>query len=339
MGIVSKFKVYSWRDEMRGLAREKGVGPRELCEYLGEPVKDKPAFWSKMPHKRETFIGIGMALKLPLEDINRWIAKYGDKKKLYVKDVIRDLAWVYLINANVNDTESDTNYYQKYEICRDLIDEVYDAIWQENIAIYVETVNLDAKISDIEYDHEFSGLVKFIRENLGAINTAYARPRRILSKYVDEILRVLNENSEVEWCLNSLRGEYLNDSMINYLTGDPNEINVIDRKTRKKTSGVKMIPSAKRTHIDLCVALGMTTEDINDYLEQMGYAAIDASDESVKRLIEILDEFEEDNPLVRKFKKQRIYGRLYKVKPITKEEELQAVKAMLGLRNKLVSVY
>lgn len=324
------YKLNAWRLEFRTLAKMQGKTPRMLCEYLGSALSEKPSFWMKMPLRREMFIGLGMALKQPCNVINRWITVYGDKKKLYVKDVMSDLVWIYLIEANCRDKETDINYYQMYEETSALIEQAYLDVWRAETGPAEDTYNLERSMDRVEYSHEHLEIVKFVERHMSDINTAYQKPRRMLRTYVDAIVDVLNENESVEWNLSRLRG-YLDDSMVNYLAGNPDIINVIDKKTRVMTPVFKTMPATKEAHVRLGIALGMTEPDINRYLELMGYAPLSEIEPEEYRLINILNRWEENNTEQRDFKKEYIYHEDIEA-PLTSKARLAAVDQMLSLK-------
>ena len=96
------YTLRSWRNTLDHLAKETGISLAEVSEYIGAACSDgTPGFYSKMPRKRSTFIGIGMAFRQPVCVINQWITEYARKRKLYVKDISEDLVWLYLINASL----------------------------------------------------------------------------------------------------------------------------------------------------------------------------------------------------------------------------------------------
>lgn len=331
-GRYNPYKLNGWRLEFRTLAKVHGMTPSMLCEYLGLSVSDKPSFWMKMPMKREIFIGLGMALKQPLNVINRWITIYGDKKKLYVKDIMSDLVWIYLIEANCRDMNSDINYYKKYESVRSVIESVYLDIWREEQTNIEETYEVEKSMENIEYSEAHIDISRFVERHIGDITSAYSKPRHMLRDYVEAIVKVLDEAEEVKWNLSRLRG-YLDDSMVNYLAGDPDYFNVIDRKTKTMTPVFKTMPVTKEAHVRICMALGMTEYDINKYLELMGYAPLSEAEPVEKQLISVLGNWENNHSLQRTFKNQCIYGiNTPEQNELTLEEQVSAVEQILELR-------
>ena len=178
-------KSKAWRRELDLLVRDTGTSLEEVCSYLNITYSGKIGFYNKVPKKRNVFIGIGMAFKLPLDRINEWIVCYGEKKKLYSKDILEDLVWIYLINSNYADKDSGTNYYSLYEECRRSVWETYNNIWNEYISNDEGTVSIGKKISEVAYDKEFKGLREFIMANMDGFKTAYAKPRAMLLDYVN----------------------------------------------------------------------------------------------------------------------------------------------------------
>ena len=91
--FFSGYRLKQWQKELRKYMGRTGVSEKEICEYAGLVYSDAAVFYNRLPKKRETYIGVGMALGQPLDTINRWIRKYGKKRELYVKDITADLVW------------------------------------------------------------------------------------------------------------------------------------------------------------------------------------------------------------------------------------------------------
>lgn len=324
------YRLNCWKKEIKSLAKEMNMTAMDICRYIGAPESSEPRFWTKLPKQRDYYIAIGMCLKQPLYVINSWIKKYANKRKLYTKDMFSDLIWIHLINANYNDRASNVNYYNLFESTRDAVEKIYEKLWNDKAGINLETVNLDEKLDQVEYDDEYVQLVRFVEENFDCFKYAYVKPRKLLDDYLKHILRTLNEQTGEKWNLNQMR-IYLDDSMINYLSGDYSTYNVIDRYSKSKTQKNKKIPTFKKTHIELCLALGMTYTDVNRYLNLMGYANLDPTDKDESKLINLLVKWEVAHPL------QRLYKNVYLSEnnsgmSIDGHDELEAVKEMLSLR-------
>ena len=158
----------------------------------------------------------------------------------------------------------------------------------------------------------------------------------MLSDYVNAIVATRKLSGETDTdSFGSLRG-WLDDSMINYLAGTSDTINVSDRKTRYLTSNLKSVPKSKKTHISLALALGMGKDEINHYLELMGFSPLEEDDPDEACLIQALDQWDGRHPLQRKFKEKHFEGCAVDMKP---EQELAAVKEMLSLRQELQQEY
>ena len=89
--FFSNYRTKKWKQELKEIIENTGITFEDICDYIDIEYSSRPGFYKKLPKNRRTYIGIGMACKLPLETINRWIVKYGGKRKLYVKDVLNDL--------------------------------------------------------------------------------------------------------------------------------------------------------------------------------------------------------------------------------------------------------
>ncbi len=331
--------IRSWRTELDRLAAETGITFRAVCDYTGMAYNENEiAFYTKMPKRRSSFIGIGMAYHQPLDVINDWIMRYGGRKKLYAKDISEDLVWIYLINANAADPDTDRNYFQLYEKCQEVAFATWQQLWDEITIGSVSTADVEIQLENVDYDDDFKGLKDFIIDHMDSFKTAYVKPRRMLDRYVDQILETCGSCPEKTGIrnINDLRG-WLDDSMITYLFGNTETINTIDPKTRKKTIRIKRVPKNKRTHIALCLALGMSVDEINVYLTLMGYSPLAEETEGEKTLIEMLKEWEKRFPLPGLYKKLH-FGGSRKVR-LTPADELHAVEDMLTLRQTLKTFY
>jgi len=319
--FFSNYRIKRWKQELKNLHDKTGISFEYVCRYMGAEILEMPGFYRKVPKLKETYIAIGMAYKLPLSTINRWLVKYGGKKKLYVKDVLNDLIWVYLINANFADKSSDVNYYNKFEECRELIEEIYVKMNSEISDDDIDTADMDEIADNVLFDSEYLSLKKFVKDNIASFNSAYTKVKNFLNGYIENILKVKNDNrlQTRKWTLNSLRG-YLDDSMINYIT-----------------SGIKYVPKNKRIHIATALALGMTTEDIDEYLELLGYAPLDGTYLEEGLLINMLEKWEEEHPEQRTFKERHIYNRVNT--EMDPNDEIKAIDDMLKLRSEIKEVW
>lgn len=334
---LKNFRIRKWRYELKNLSKETGITLKEVCAYMEIEEKDYPGFYKKLPKMRNTFIGIGMAYGQSLDTINRWITEYGMKRKLYVKDILNDLIWIYLINANQRDRTSDTNYFLLFSECRDEIGKLYDEIWNVDSETHEDTSDLESGVKSVCFDNHYSSFKTYVRENMNSFRTAYIKPRKYLNDYVVEILRVKNAVMDEghRWTLNSLRG-WLDDSMINYLSGSYEYINALDRE-KNMTPGFKHIPKNKKAHISICLALGMSIDAIDEYLIMMGYHPLDAVDSDEGQLINLITRWDDKHPEQLVFKEKYFNDRKDII--LSLEEELKAVNDMLFLREDLKEQY
>ena len=334
-------RTSDWKKEIDALTEATGISKEEVCEYLDIQYQKGIGWYRKLPRRREMFIGIGMGFKQDLAVIDDWIVRYGDKQRLYPKDLLSDLIWIYLINSNHKDQTSSLNYYQLYDRCKARVRETYIELWNEYIQNSHGTASVEEALGSVEYDEEFQDLRAFIIDNMDSFKTAYSRPRTMLGRYVQAILGVYttaNEGKEVP--INFLRG-YLDDAMINYLTGDTDKINVLDMKSRGRTAARKPIPKLRKTHISLCLALGMVAGEVDHYLDLMGYAPLDKTVEDEGRLLRTLGRWEKRHELVHMFKIRYIEGDPDEGEEpdMDDEQRLQASSDMLMLRSDLEYEY
>ena len=336
--MMDNRKVTQWQKELKQLSNDTGITFDDVCHYIGVEYSHDIGFYIKLPMKRRTIIGIGMAFKQPLEKINHWITYYGMKRRLYSKDVCEDMIWIYLIERNVNDPGREINYFNMYDICQEAAFETYMTFWNDLIGISEDTVDMDRRLKEIALSSEICDIRKFVINNIDSFKTAYAKPRKLLAQYLECIRKanVVSRNSGRSDSLISLRG-WLDDSMINYLSGSPETIHVTDKITRQRSPRVKKIPKGRKFHITTALALGMTRRDIDQYLELMGYITLSEDNEEDNILIKALDKWESEHPLQRKFKDKYINGDdSIQLEP---EEKRQAVSDMLMLRQELRDQY
>ena len=303
-------KACEWRKILDDLLEENGKDLKWLCEYIGSAYNETSvSFYEKLPKRRSTYIGIGMAFHQPVEVINDWITRFTDKRKLYVKDISEDLVWLYLIKVNQERADETANYYKRYEECQSIAYAAYCEVWDDVLQSGFGTADVEVKLDKAEHDCDFKGLRQFIVSNIDSFKTAYNRPRTYLSRYQRALFSVkTDEQGKTSFSnLNGMRG-YLDDSMINYLSGDAATINTVDRKSRTRTLNIKHVPKNRKFHISLCLALGMTIPDINYYLELMGFKPLDPENRQEQILIRLLEQWETDHPLQRRFKEKMVYS-------------------------------
>lgn len=306
--LFHKLSLVRWKDELTMLSAKTGIELAQVCDYLGLTYQRDIGFYAKIPRRRRVMIGIGMAYKLPLEEINRWLVQYGNHMRLYAKNMKEDLVWIYLISKNCEDHSSDINYYKLYESCLEQVDEIYQQYWMDATGLKLDTQGVERSVKKLPFDPAFAGLKGFVIDHVEDLRQAYIHPRKLLQRYTSNILRTrsgLENTGSME--MNSLRG-FLDDSMINYLSGSSETIHVLDMKTGKRSARIKAVPRRKKTHITMCLALGMTEEDINEYLDLMGYGALDADDPEERMLLKMLQLWESEHPQQRRYKKQYIYA-------------------------------
>ena len=299
---TSKYDLRSWQELLDGLEKETGITKKDVCDHIGSKYNgSETSYYVKLPRSRKTFIGIGMAYKQPLDVINKWILNYSDKRRIYVRDISEDLVWAYLINANLSD-DSGKNYYSAYDEYQAVAHAVFRERWDEIILGHQDTKGIEILLGQNDYSDEYDGIKAFVAEHMDAFKTAYDKPRRFLESYIDTILISHEEECATRKfkSINAMRG-FLDDSMINYISGSSETINVIDKKSRKRSVKIKHIPKGRDYHINLCISLGMTEKEINKYLELMGYSKL-GSFRNDDQLLEYLDKWENDHIAQRRYK-------------------------------------
>ena len=342
--FFSGYRIKRWRAELRTLVRETGISIEDVCDYLDLTYNRDIGFMAKLPKKRSMYIGIGMAFGQSVETINRWLTKYCMRQKLYAKDISEDLIWIYLIQANEQDRmaggdiKTSVNYFRLFDDCAAKTYTVYCQLWNDIVEHTMGTDQVSRALSDVSFDEEFEGLGQFVADHMDAFKTAYVKPRKMLSQYVDMILTNIqaDEGARGRVPLNTMRG-YLDDSMINYLSGTTETVNVLDRKSGQRTMNIKQIPKSRKTHIAVALALGMISTEVDEYLELMGFTPLDATSQEEGILINFLSQWEQTHTLPQKLKQKMIDEDASVI--ITDEERAKAVQEMLLLRQDLNNMY
>ncbi|MBQ3291435.1 MAG: hypothetical protein IJH43_03535 [Mogibacterium sp.] len=342
--MIESRKLKQWQKELNNLCLETNNTLKDICDYLDLTYQRDIGFYVKIPKKRRMFIGIGMALCQPVEVINNWITHYGNKSRLYSKNLTEDLIWIYLIECNLKQNscadgeKAVRNYYREYDAFQQVAFETYMAVWTDLISGSQDTSDLDNRLAEIGEEGGFEELKNFVIKNIDSFKTAYAKPRRMLATYRDCILSTNGKSSSKGHSdsLISLRG-WLDDSMINYLSGSPETVNVTNVRTGERVPDVKQIPKSRKSHIAISLALGMATGEIDQYLELMGYLPLNKEDPDDQILITELEKWETEHPLPRLYKEKFINGNVNI--ELNEEDEQQAVSEMLMLRQELRASY
>lgn len=336
--LNSMHKLRRWKRILDQLSEETGVSLKEVCDYMQSSYNEAGvSFYVKLPKSRKSYIGIGMAFHQSVDVINNWITEFASKRRLYAKDISEDLVWIYLINANLNNLDN-INYFLRYEEYQSVAYAVFCERWDEIVLKYEDTADVEISLGQAEFGPEYDGIKSFVATHMDAFKTAYSKPRSYLDKYVTGIIETCRRNpaNKTIKSLNSMRG-YLDDSMINFLSGSSDTINVVDRKTGKRTINIKHVPKGRKKYISLCLSLGMTIDDINHFLDLMGYAPLNMLDKEEGRLMTFLTDWEHRHLVQREFKKKNIDGDATVI--LTDAEEFEAVDSMLQLKSDLIEEY
>lgn len=334
---TSQYNIRTWQEMLDGLEKETGITKADVCDSMGSKYNGpETSYYVKLPRSRKTFIGIGMAYKQPLDVINEWILNYSDKRRIYARDISEDLVWAYLISANLSD-DSGKNYYAAYDEYQAVAHAVFRERWDEIIMGHQDTKGVEILLGQNDYSGEYDGIKAFVAENMDAFKTAYDKPRSFLESYIDTLL-IRHEGDSAAGkfkSVNAMRG-FLDDSMINYISGSSQTINVIDKKSRKRSVKIKHIPKGRDFHIGLCISLGMTEKEISEYLKLMGYSKL-GSFRNDDQLLECLDKWETGHTAQRRYKDVRFWKD--SDDELTPELTERALEEIVFMKNEIKEMY
>lgn len=294
-----RYRTEAWKKEISLLLKEKGKTEKDLIKYLyPEKTSGKSILISKRPKKRDVYIGIGLYLRQSEEKINEWIVRFSEKKTLYIKDCFADdLAWKYLIKASRESHEAGINYYKMHEEVKDIIIREYERLChvrQDNIqgiqeckssngtAYLNQAFQNEIKKPDVK---NFRDLKLYVASHFSSFESAYQKAReyliiraqkmaRLMKAYNDNTVNiVLSKDARLIYGIPSdpehpfnffLNENIINISMRNYLCAESN-IAAIDK-----------MKHTRKAHIKMCLSLALTSVEIDEYLELMGFEPLSA---------------------------------------------------------------
>ncbi|MBQ6889196.1 MAG: hypothetical protein IJN54_16985 [Lachnospiraceae bacterium] len=174
----------AWQWKMKQIMRENQYSGREmaqLCEVSVTSVRK----WCKgsLPQSREMFIRIGFAAHYDIEQMNRFLQRYGRYPQLYAKS-LEDSVCIFILSSK---TLPHTYYYY-----RKLLESMQTDISgvEPDVQVNYSTVEMEEHIINIRDEETMQ---RFVQEHAGEYRRAYDK----LYDYIQEFLQ-LNRVSRVD---------------------------------------------------------------------------------------------------------------------------------------------
>lgn len=171
-----------WRGKINDIIDSNGytdVAFAELCKVTRISVRK----WrnGSIPQNREMFIKIGFAAHYNLDEMNRFLKRYGKYPALYAKS-LEDSVYIFVLNSN--------HIPHNYSACEKILDEIRLKMQEGELigASCYDTSNLLQGILNLSEESE---LVEFIQNNSEAYETFY----RNFYEYVERFLKQYNFHS------------------------------------------------------------------------------------------------------------------------------------------------
>lgn len=178
MGCVQSQRVL-WKDKINDIIKENGYNLTELAKLCGvSRVAVKKWCDGAIPQNRELFIRIGFAAHYELEEMNRFLKRFGCFPALYPKS-LEDSVYIFVLNS--------PRLPHTYHMCETLLNQIRMSIQEEDEEGECnDTVQLLTELMDLETEQE---MLSFVRENSLAYKNAYR-------KFYDYIIKFIEENSK-----------------------------------------------------------------------------------------------------------------------------------------------
>lgn len=180
--IINKYSPYysRWRDYVNDIMLTNGLSYEKMgkmCGFSKNTIKS----WvkeNKVPKSRESFIKMGLSLRLNLHEINFILQRYGKYPKLYSAS-LEDAICIYVISHYPKD---DSNAYAMFEQLKSkYMEKLHNKHKRQFLDDEEDTSKLEEKIIKTKDEKEFDD---FIRENEVKFMNSYYKLLDYISAYI-----------------------------------------------------------------------------------------------------------------------------------------------------------
>lgn len=248
------------REYLSGLEQERTAWQEKIAEIMARNkytndqmaalcgvTKPAVAKWRKgsIPNGRDTFIRIGFAAHYDLQEMNKFLIRYGKCPALYAKS-LEDSIYIFVLNS--------AQLPHTYQECERVEEQVKKAlVWQEDGQTAVkETGLLEDTMKQLVTENE---LMDFIQENI-------AEYRRAFSRFYDQVIASIAANNLFFTETDEMGNLTLNIDGIANAQGWSPSLRKCVYEIRQRT----WFPRRWKV-ISLGIHLNMTLDEINELLQ------------------------------------------------------------------------
>lgn len=236
----------AWRGKIAEIIEQNRYTNEQMAVLCGV-TKPAVAKWRRgsIPNGRDTFIRIGFAAHYDLEEMNRFLIRYGKCPALYAKS-LEDSIYIFVLNS--------AHLPHTYQECERVEEQVKKALlWQEDGQTAVkETGLLEAAVKRLDTEDE---LRDFIQENISEY-------RRTFSRFYDQVIASIAANNLFYAEDDGMGNLTLNVDGIANAQGWSSSLRKCVYEIRQRT----WFPRRWKV-ISLGIHLNMTLDEINELLQ------------------------------------------------------------------------
>lgn len=165
-----------WKEKIASIMQEGGYSLAALAKLCGvSHVAVRKWCDGSLPQSRDIFIRIGFAAHYNLEEMNRFLNRYGCYPALYSKS-LEDSVYIFVLSSD--------KLPHTYEICERILSRLSASIQgEEDSEDYGDTVQMLADLTNLETEHE---LISFVQRNSAAYKHAYGNFYDYVKNFVEE---------------------------------------------------------------------------------------------------------------------------------------------------------
>lgn len=185
--IKLKSSSYNWSAFINAEKNSRGLKIIDFAPRCGTSRQTVSEWLNKgvVPDSKKTFIKIGMALSMDLDEVNRMLQRYGKYPKLYVKN-LNDAVCIYVIKKckeNGGNSQYAGYPYGHVEVLLKKITDNYGEMVKEaNFANYYKTNKVETDVLQKQTDDEF---LEFIDMNRALfMSKSYIKLQELIDEFV-----------------------------------------------------------------------------------------------------------------------------------------------------------
>lgn len=166
----------SWSEQIRKIMDQHGYTPQTLATLCGVS-RSGVVRWleGSLPSSRDIFIRIGFAAGYNLQEMNRFLQRYGRYNKLYAKS-LEDSVYIFVLNSET--------LPHTYAVCQELLERLRSRLHRSEDTLEGETGRLSQALLSLETSDE---LEQFIQGNLSQYRTVFAKFYNRVEEHIEAL--------------------------------------------------------------------------------------------------------------------------------------------------------